>query len=200
LDQGSEAKQRIASTRLWQGTQRAAGLCDRPEEVADRSSRIAGATNQSFEFTVYMRSLPYAQGETSGYRMNLFFGIPIGQQFMIDWGFGWGNADALWLVDGVEYRSEWWYFGVPIRVNIPLSVGLLWVQWDWNWLGHGDPYYEYKDGDKDETRVFRESTPFPLRAGFNVGILDAIQAEIQVLTPSVTSMEFATRATLGVKF
>ncbi|GEM_PF-1743926 len=168
------------------------------KDVADRSARIGSASNQSFEFMVYMRSLPGTTGETSGYRLNMFFGIPIKNEYMLDLGFGWGKADAWWKVDGVDYRAEWIYVGMPFRFNIPLPIALAWIQWDWNWWGHGEPDYEYRDADK--TRFFRQATPFPVRIGLTTAILDRIHAEFQVVTPSLMSFEFAYRITVGAKF
>lgn len=171
------------------------------QRVADRSSRLASASNQSFQFEVYMRSLPGAQGETSGYRLNMFFAKSIADKYMLDFGFGFGRADTMWQVDGVEYRSEWLYAGIPLRFNVPFKLGLLWLQWDWNWLGHGEPYYKGDyDKDPDPTRLFREATPFPLRAAFTMALFERIHAEIQVITPSLMSFEFAYRGTVGVKF
>ena len=168
------------------------------QRTADRSARIAGATNQSFQFETYMRSLPGPQGNSSGYRLNMFFGKTFSNKYMLDFGFGFGRVDSLWKENGIEYRSEWLYAGMPFRFNIPFSVALLYVQWDWNWLGHGDPYYEYKDKPQDPTRIFAESTPFPLRAGVTLALLKRIHAEIQVITPSALSFEFAYRINLGV--
>lgn len=85
------------------------------EEGAARASRLASASNQSFELDLFMTTLG---GDASGYRMNGFYGIPMGESWVFDFGFGGGEVDSAFEHEGKVVRLGYSYFGMPFRLNV----------------------------------------------------------------------------------
>ncbi len=163
------------------------------KDGTERASRLASASNQSFELELYMNSLG---SDASGYRMTGFFGFPIGDSMMLDVGIGGAEVDSAFEHEGKLVRLSYISLGMPLRLNYALGPVLLWGQWDWNWAGHGDTE---EDIDTEEL-IVRDLRPFPVRAGLTANLFGRLFFEGIATTPSLTSGKFGFRGSAGMRF
>lgn len=165
------------------------------EEAAARGGRIASASNQSFELTVYSRNLP-GGGDGTGYKLNLFFGIPMGDSMLFELGFGMGRIDAFFTDPTTNelMEIESLYVGIPLRLAWGGRWFALYGQFDWNIAGH-------LDAEADEGAATTHlARPFPLRVGAQSNLFGRLFVDVSAVTPSPTSLEFGWRVASGLRF
>lgn len=166
------------------------------KEGSERAGRIASASNQSFELDLYMTSLP-GGGEATGYELNMFFGVPMGDDAMFEFGFGAGEVDSE-VTDDQDRRVRlgYRYLGMPFRLNYAVGPAMLWAQWDWNWFGHSDDDHNVEAED----RVIKELRPMTWELGLMTNVLGRVFVEVNANTPALTSGRFGFRGSAGLRF
>ena len=165
------------------------------DDGAAAAAAIATASNQSFELNLFTRGLP-GGGESTGYRLDMFFGDTWGDSVVFDIGFGWGIVESLTRLEGRAARVKYSYIGIPVRLNVAAGPVLIWGQWDWNWFGHTD-----LDTPRDDAeRLYREVAPFPIKLGVATNLFGRLFAEGVVTTPAYDSGEFGLRVNAGLRF
>lgn len=167
------------------------------DEAAERGGRIAAASNQSFELTAYMRNLPGA-GDASGFRMNLFFGIPMGSSALFELGLGGGVVDAIVgeFDSALPARVHSFYAGVPLRFSYGFRWLALYSQWEWNIAGH----FKTKGDFDSDVLVVREVRNSPLRLGAQTNLFGRLFVDASAVTPDVRSLQFGWRLAAGMRF
>ncbi len=169
------------------------------DNASNSASNMMSSPNQSFDLEIYSRNLG---GDISGYRATMMLmGFDGPGTSMIDWGFGFGSATAAVAQDGHYLITDWTYFGIPIRLNVPVGPLLLFAQFDWNWWGHsrGDKI-EGKQTFAPGTTQMIHTAGFPLRVGASTAVLGRLYLEAVALTPSLTSGAFGFTAGAGARF
>lgn len=162
------------------------------DAAAERAGRIASASNQSFELTVYSRSL---SGDGTGFKANLFFGIPVGESMLFEMGVGGGRIDAFFTPEGGELMEiESFYAGMPFRFSWGARWLALYGQFEWNIAAHMDPK---ADAISQTTHLVR---PMPIRLGAQSNLFGRLFVDASVVTPHPTSREFGWRVTSGLRF
>jgi len=171
------------------------------EEIRARgraaSEAMLEAEDQSFELELYATSLP-GGGEVSGYKLNLFFGIPMGDYFMLDVGLGVGSATARMRRDERQSAIDFSYFGMPLRLNAAAGPVLLWFQWDWNWLGSWTGHTP--DAVDEPDRFRRHVTRSHLELGVTTALFERLQLQASMTTHAIDSGKFGFRASVGFRF
>ena len=169
------------------------------DNASNSASNMMSSPNQSFDLEIYSRNLG---GDISGYRATMMLmGFDGPGKSMIDWGFGFGSATAAVAQDGHYLITDWTYFGIPIRWNVPVGPLLLFAQFDWNWWGHsrGDKMKGKQTFAAGTTQMIH-TAGFPLRIGASAAILGRLYVEAVALTPSITSGAFGYTASAGARF
>lgn len=167
------------------------------EATARSSAAMMDAEDQSFELEIYSTSLP-GGGETSGYKLNMCFGLALDEVLVIDIGLGFGSVDSRMVREGREGKVHLSYFGMPVRVNVAAGPALIYFAWDWNWLGE---WTEHGPDLVDEAnRYSRRSTLSHLELGVKTVLFDRLLLQAGVTTPSIASGDFGYRASVGLRF
>ncbi len=168
--------------------------------ASSSAAQMFSSPNQSFDLELYSRNVG---GDVSGYRATMMVGgFGVGTDSMVDLGFGFGSTTAAVAEDGRYLITHWSYFGIPVRLSVPMGPLLLWAQFDWNWFGHTR---EARD-DRDKAVFAPGSTTelktagFPVRLGVSAALLQRVYVEAVALTPSLTSLEFGFTAAAGARF
>ena len=163
------------------------------------ASGVASARHQSFELTLYSRGTPGITGESSGFRTNYMFGIPINGMSMFELGWGFGFADARTKA-AKEVRTHAAYVGMPFRLNLAFGDVMPYLQWEWNWMTAFEDKYKITTKSSDGSVTSIGSASSPWRLGVQATLFQRLFGEVAVSTPSLTSGAFAGRAAVGLSF
>lgn len=165
------------------------------EDADRRAQAISSASDQSFEITVFSRNLP-GEGDATGYRVNAFFGIPLGESGMLDLGFGMSRIDAFAtdLKSGEKMEIESLNVGVPARLSWGFRYFVLYGQFDWNIAAHVEAK---ADKDSLTTHLVRNH---PLRLGAQSNLFGRLFVDASAVTPNPKSLEFGWRVVAGMRF
>ena len=166
--------------------------------AAAGAAGAASAKNQSFDLEIFSRSLG---GDVSGWRMNGYYGIPFADRFMFELGMGFGSIDTAMKKDSQEIYASWGYIGMPFRFNYANDLFILFLEAQWNWLGHtasakADPLQV----PGTDALLLRYNPILPWKIGVVSNMFGRLYGEWDISTPGITSLEFATKATLGLRF
>ena len=161
-------------------------------DAASSAAAMAGARNQSFEFTLFSRNLG---GDTSGYKLNFFYSLSR-PPFVFDAGFGFGSATAAATESGRFLVSDYTYYGMPLRVNYAAPWFVAFAQFEWNWASHSDSRTDEQSG----VTMVTEPRAFPWRLGVMAAFFDRLQLEIAATTPTLTSGAFGFSGAVGMRF
>lgn len=166
--------------------------------AAAGAAGAASAKNQSFDIELFSRNLG---GDVSGWRMNGYYGIPFAERFMFELGMGFGSIDTAMKKDNQDIYVSHGYVGMPFRFNYANDLFILFLEAQWNWLGHyassrGEGYIE----PKSNTLLLRYAPVLPWKIGVVSNLFGRLYGEVDISTPGITTLEFATKATLGLRF
>ena len=158
----------------------------------------ASSKNQSFDLEIFSRNLG---GDVSGWRMNGYFGIPFADRFMFELGMGVGSIDTAMKKNGQDIYVSWGYVGMPFRLNYANEIFLLFLETQWNWIGHAqsskaDPYIE----PTTNTMLLRYAPVLPWKVGISSNLFGRLFGELDVSTPGILTGSFALKAGLGLRF
>jgi hypothetical protein len=166
-------------------------------QTAATSAAMLEAEDQAFEFEIYSHSLP-GGGETSGHKLNMYFGLEIADWLMVDIGLGFGAATSRFERDGVDAVVEFSYLGMPLKANFAAGPMLIYLAWDWNWLGewtgHG------ADKKVTDATYRRRSTNSHIELGLQTALFERVLLSASMTTPEIDSGEFGFRASAGIRF
>ncbi len=167
------------------------------DRTAESSSEMMGAEDQSFELDLYMTRLP-GGGESSGYKLNMFFGAEFGEHVMLDVGMGFGSLVSRFERDERQVALTHSYFGMPFKLNVAAGPALVWFQWDWNWLGE---WSGHEPQVLDEPgRYKRQLSGSHLELGMTTALFGRVMLQGSVTTPALDSGDFGFRASAGLRF
>ncbi len=166
--------------------------------AAAGAGAAASAKNQSFDLEIFSRSLG---GDVSGWRMNGYFGIPFAEHFMFELGMGGGSIDTAMMKNTQEIYVSHGYVGMPFRFNYATDTFLIFLDAQWNWIGHAasskaDPYLV----PGTNAMLLRYAPVLPLKLGISSNLFGRLYGELSLMTPGITTAEFAFRTVLGLRF
>lgn len=167
------------------------------DETARAADEMMNSEDQSVELELFSKSAP-GGGESSGYKLNMYFGVKLNDYFVIDLGLGWGSIDSRFERDGRGVQTHLSYFGLPARLNIAAGPILLQLRYDWNWLGD---WSEHKRNKVDEPNRFTERSTMSY-AEFSASTCLFERLILQgALTTSTTNFgDLGYRASVGLRF
>lgn len=167
------------------------------QQTAEASAAMMEAENQAVELEIYSRNLP-GGSETSGYKLNMYFGMPFNDYFSVDVGLGWGSVDSRMERDGRQGYVHLSYFGMPLKVNVAAGPLLIYFHWEWNWLGE---WTEHTPDTVDEADRFKQrSTRSHLELGLQTVLFERLLLQAGLTTPALPSADFGYRASVGFRF
>jgi hypothetical protein len=166
--------------------------------AAAGAGAAASAKNQSFDLEIFSRNLG---GDVSGWRMNGYYGIPFADHWMFELGMGFGSIDTAMKKAGQDIYVSHGYVGMPFRLNYANELFLLFLEAQWNWLGHlgsskADPYIE----PTSNTMLLRYAPVLPWKIGVASNLFGRLYGEIDVSTPGILTGSFALKTGLGLRF
>lgn len=139
-------------------------------------------------------------GDVSGWRLNGYYGFPFADNFMFEFGMGFGTIDTAMRKDNQDIYVSHGYFGMPFRFMYANTYFMTFLEAQWNWMGHLDsskidPYLP--DGS---TMLLRYAPVLPWKVGIASNLWGRLYGELDVSTPEITKGLFAVKAGLGVRF
>lgn len=169
------------------------------EQGGELGAAIATAGGSSaFELTVYSRTLP-GGGDGTGYKLNFLFGSGIGENFLLEYGLGFGSirayGDELDTNTRVELASS--YFGVPLRFSWAAPWFVLYAQWDMNVAALFD---RTEEATENASHPVVDASRAPLRVGGQTNLFGRVFVDAAAVTPSPLSGDLAFRLVTGVRF
>lgn len=166
-------------------------------QTEEANEAMLEAEDQSTDFEVYMTSLP-GGGEVSGFKLNMFFGAAFNEYVMLDIGMGFGHAVSRLEREGRQSSMTLSYWGLPVKLNVAAGPVLIWLQWDWNWLGTWSDHTPNEQSS--DTAYTRHNTGSHLELGLTTCLFERLMLQASVTTPEIDSLEFGFRASLGMRF
>jgi hypothetical protein len=167
------------------------------DNAAEAGADMMSAEDQSVELEVYATSLP-GGGESSGYKLNMYFGAKFSDYVILDMGIGWGSVDSRFQRDARDAHIHLSYFGLPMRLNVAAGPLLVQLRWDWNWLG------DWSEHTRDRVdlpgRFTERSTMSHIELGLTTCIFERLMLQAAVTTPTIDSGDFGYRASVGLRF
>ncbi len=132
--------------------------------AAHGAGGLASLRGQQFELDVYQRGWAGSgSGDASGYKLNMLFSPVLSEHLWVMVGWGWGSVHTHVQDPGFEpVDVEYFYFGVPVRVVVPISFLALSATWEWNIADHFTSERESVTEDADGFLKRVEVRPHPL--------------------------------------
>lgn len=165
---------------------------------AAAAAGAASSKNQTFDIEIFSRNLG---GDVSGWRMNGYYGFPFAENFMFEFGMGFGSIDTAMRKDNQSIYVSHGYFGMPFRFMYANEHFITFIESQWNWLGHlgsskSDPEVDPTSG----TILIRSAPVLPWKIGIASNLFGRIYGEFDISTPGIISGEFAAKAGFGLRF